>query len=670
MSEESKTVSSGRGKVLDYMWIEKYRSFKNKEFHFDKEYIYSYDPENNILTRKRNEGYIKNFFGKNISVSAIVGKNGSGKTSLLSAIMEIFDGTQNEDLFFICAFKNGDVRVFKEKHLFKFSFEEESEELSLDIGNPPYFPLTWDISCIYYTQALDWSQYSKGKVNITYLSNGRLLRDCEKPNTLNPCHKFFINEFNKQLVFLDDLDNANLGYSIQEAVNFKKPEYVTVAPMYYDHDRIVDDMVSYLEATATYEEKIDLYETFKDAKNFDEFKSESGSSFIEKKFYEGEDRKKVTKFFNRIFSFFTSGNPKDYNSFEECFELYYSGTIFYALCSSFGNRKNSKYSYYLLIKCFIKTIGKDHFNKKEDKWNNLIKLINSIKNEREYKTPRRRDMIDKLYDFMQGFDFNFFLCGVNETYKFDKRDAFSFPVQYNEKSSEKEYPLKIDFKFFFEIYKEISEYFPIFEFSWNLSSGEICRLELYSRLYDEIKKKSIKKQNVLLLLDEADMLLHPAWQQRFVHDITKVFPLLFKGKYVQVIIATHSPIMLSDIPKQNTLFLKDDNTEEPKETFAANIYSLFKESFFLDDGMIGYFAEEKLKELADDIDKMKGNSDSTSIKQRIEMIGDKFVQGHFRELYYEKIGENDIIEAKKAQIADLQKDVDELEKKNNSKRKD
>lgn len=141
-----------------------------------------------------------------------------------------------------------------------------------------------------------------------------------------------------------------------------------------------------------------------------------------------------------------------------------------------------------------------------------------------------------------------------------------------------------------------------------LSSGENALLNFYSVLYELIKDLDENEihNNYILLLDEADLGYHPEWKKRFVNSIVKSLPLFFKFKNqqskIQIIFTTHDPLTLSDIPKQNVLFL-DKNFEgitfvnkENKETFGANIHDLLADSFFISDGLMGDFSKEKIDE--------------------------------------------------------------------------
>lgn len=124
-----------------------------------------------------------------------------------------------------------------------------------------------------------------------------------------------------------------------------------------------------------------------------------------------------------------------------------------------------------------------------------------------------------------------------------------------------------------------SEVFSVIEFEWNgLSSGELALLNLFGRLH-EIKDKV--KDSILLLIDEVDLGLHPEWQRRWVKDVLPIIGniLTVRNKILQIIISTHSPIILSDIYNRDIIFLSD---KTDNQTFGQNIYELFNSSFFLD----------------------------------------------------------------------------------------
>ena len=72
---------------LVYLWVEEYKNIHKQGFNFSPRFRCEYDEEKNELEiidkDETGEFYPKNFFGDNINVTAIVGENGSGKSSLL-----------------------------------------------------------------------------------------------------------------------------------------------------------------------------------------------------------------------------------------------------------------------------------------------------------------------------------------------------------------------------------------------------------------------------------------------------------------------------------------------------------------------------------------------------------------------------------------------------------
>lgn len=170
-----------------------------------------------------------------------------------------------------------------------------------------------------------------------------------------------------------------------------------------------------------------------------------------------------------------------------------------------------------------------------------------------------------------------------------------------------------------------------------LSSGEEICLNLYALLYDAIKIRPKKFASTysphLIILDEAEIGFHPEWQRSFINTLLDFLNSLKVkvGHDYQVVITTHSPILLSDIPSCCCNFLKridDDKTinlrEKIEETFASNVFETYRNSFFLEEGMIGKYAEVKLKKL-----EKKCKIGDSRVEDEIRLIGDQRVQQYF-----------------------------------------
>lgn len=163
----------------------------------------------------------------------------------------------------------------------------------------------------------------------------------------------------------------------------------------------------------------------------------------------------------------------------------------------------------------------------------------------------------------------------------------------------------------------------------HMSSGEMSFLTLFARLYRFVGKVH-EGENVVVFLDEAETTLHPEWQRRLVAYCIRFFEMFLPHRNYQLLFASHSPILLSDVPKGNVCCLYKDNNGscyvrriETDNTFAANIYDLFATSYFLSGGPIGDFAQTKIRELS------KSND-----KRIVDLVGDellkKLLQGKLR----------------------------------------
>lgn len=166
------------------------------------------------------------------------------------------------------------------------------------------------------------------------------------------------------------------------------------------------------------------------------------------------------------------------------------------------------------------------------------------------------------------------------------------------------------------------------DFDWGLSSGEENMLRLFSNLFhifdrdysrgkygecriyndkwaNKIQRRPHECTSVMLFLDEADLTLHPEWQRRLIHVLTAALPLIYPkscAKDMQLILSTHSPLLLGDIPRENICYLGGGRSvgvdAVSEETFGQNIHTLLKDSFFLDNGTVGEFASSKINGVA------------------------------------------------------------------------
>lgn len=192
---------------------------------------------------------------------------------------------------------------------------------------------------------------------------------------------------------------------------------------------------------------------------------------------------------------------------------------------------------------------------------------------------------------------------------------------YNSSNGLLDFPIlpldKIFVEFFIKAFKEKMFYIKYFSISkHNYSSGERRLLDFFTsinaKLNSLINSKIRPKKNILLLIDDFDRDCHPEWQLKLLNETLKGFNKLFSEYNFHIIFSTHSPLMLTDMPKSFILCLESINNminidnrtiNDPiiaevidieSETFGANVYDLYKNSFFLDNVFTGDFAKEKI----------------------------------------------------------------------------
>lgn len=112
----------------------------------------------------------------------------------------------------------------------------------------------------------------------------------------------------------------------------------------------------------------------------------------------------------------------------------------------------------------------------------------------------------------------------------------------------------------------------------------------------------INYRHACVILDELELYFHPEMQRTFIIRLLSGLKQIHLGniKSIHFLMATHSPFILSDIPRSNVLFLNKNGKPEDIEsmhTFGANIHTMLEHSFFLKDGTIGAFAKRIIGEI-------------------------------------------------------------------------
>ena len=183
----------------------------------------------------------------------------------------------------------------------------------------------------------------------------------------------------------------------------------------------------------------------------------------------------------------------------------------------------------------------------------------------------------------------------------------------------------------------------------SFSSGEKQMLNSIGSIIYHLQNLSntasnISYPNVNLIMEEIELYYHPEYQRLFFSRLLDMIKRarLQNIKNINIVFVTHSPFILSDIPKCNVLFLKDGMPKDDMQenTFGANIHSLLKNGFFMPNLPIGEFAYEKINKLfgkmnSGDIDSIDTNynNELEDIYQEILLVGEPFLRNRLLLLY-------------------------------------
>ena len=190
-----------------------------------------------------------------------------------------------------------------------------------------------------------------------------------------------------------------------------------------------------------------------------------------------------------------------------------------------------------------------------------------------------------------------------------------------------------------------------------MSSGErqflyTCSTFIYHilNLLSVQDSRRVRYRNMNLVLDEVEICFHPEYQRQFVFKLIDLLTKLRLTRWcsINILIATHSPFILSDIPQQNILYLENGECANGKvnvNPYAANVNDILHQSFFLKDAFMGEFSLRRIGNLVSEIDNCNTKREVRSaeeLKKEIELVGDKYLSQQLMTLltFKQNLGKN------------------------------
>lgn len=600
---------------LVYLWVEDYKNIYREGFNFSPNFECEFFPiyekyrdengeekeklqDNCELKITPKENPLKDFFGKNINVTAIVGENGSGKSSI-AEILGLF--TWDEDI------NNKSFLVFFNEKEFLFKKRNTGEKIFFTVVNNTKFNykntyIAREVFSIYFANEISTFLNKNKFINLKYYDE-------------------FDANCDKRAYFM-----TNNKLSITKEANLK---YETFNKRFYE----------------LLKEDINIFDYINQKFIFDKFHHELH-------LYE-----------------FGAWIVDDYELLDKLNIKLRGNTIFE---ESIGDSNYESIFLKIIILFRLSFIKKSI--KKEIK-------INDLKNRFSKKIINIDD-----YEYI-----NNIIDGTSKDSVYDRKNIIEILERYQyvdgEIWIEKDYhEIKENIHYENKLLKVLIENFNRMNFfnssdrEYNylsLSTGEKEYLNLLTNYIYNLKKLEDNKKFVFIF-DEPDLGLHPSWQKRLVNDIL-YYANIHKYNKLQLIMSSHSPFILSDLPKQNVIFLeKDEKTgncinasnKVDINPFGANIHTLLSHGFFMKNGLMGEFAKNKIDEV---IKYLNTNQKSTITNDKeaqniINIIGEPIIKKELQRMLKNKteLESHENVAKIQDEIEVLKKRIEELEKKKNN----
>ncbi|QIR75117.1 AAA family ATPase [Sulfurospirillum diekertiae] len=233
---------------LVYLWVGKYNNFEKQGFSFNGKYQCIYDETTNQLTITENK-YFLNIFPKNINITAIVGKNGSGKSNLLHCIIGgIFQNNNNwrgiENLFFVLKGDDSFYIAKDDDTKAPTNFKTLSLE---DVKKYLYFSL-FDFSLVQPPLWNEWDNYKKNyslEPSVDYQGSGPNGLSKVTPigfdANLSSLATYFYKYIDNKILIqnsIDKYDIIKIKYKRKININFLEFEKNVILKYYENHDTL------------------------------------------------------------------------------------------------------------------------------------------------------------------------------------------------------------------------------------------------------------------------------------------------------------------------------------------------------------------------------------------------------------------------------------------------
>ena len=651
----------------------------NSPYIFCKNYeLFKQNDKNQFFIKKLDNGIGNDFFlydkkhnHSMINISAIVGKNGSGKSALIDIILRLINNiaythieSGKANINFIKGIKAQLYFSIDDKFYLVQQDDDEIKNISL------YKLISEEVK-------QHWKKLSNTKKILsesffyTILMNYSLYAF----NTLEYKEEWEQQE-NEETCWLKGLFHKNDGYQTPVVLNPMRTK--GNIDINRENSLAKDRLISLFFNEK--EGKNSIFTTINSNTNVNSISINPDTDGVKRKLNNliaelGNNQTKeiISKFVERV-------KPKIIEAWQKKYEFKHI------------NGRNKEYELatdYLVYKTIsISHTYKDQLNRSiqsipiKKKRPNFREYLNLSNLENKYDNKRINDLVNELYNESSHITFKLrqtlaFLVFRHFKTKNEKLsikiDDFAKTIE-NHRNNKWKYIDFVPAPFFnTEIILENKINKEIFPFS-KLSSGEKQLIYSASSILYHIRNlnsisgnlRRIKYKYINIILDEIELYFHPEFQRKYIDYLIRcINSINFKEiESINIIMSTHSPFILSDIPESNVLFLSEGKSQKGiSETFGANIHKLYKNNFFIEGMPIGEFAKNKIEELFKKSRKIKKRE--PELYNEIRLVGEQLLRSQLLKLYNQN--SSDDLNQK---VNELEKEIKVLREKVNDKNTD
>lgn len=579
-----------------YLYVESYKVLQNQEISLSSHFSINKNGYSFEVFKTEIE---PDFYAEGLDITSLFGKNGSGKSTSIELIMKMTSNSICNECDFMAIFEDNNTLYYSSNIKFASVFSnyydcvriDENTQFNYNKKNVIYFshsiePLSASIihRSKNFTNLINCSNQAK----ISSLANKKFQREQVKE-----CFEL-LSHYNMNKFGINNVPMIGASYPVSEIHQLISKINKVIFNLINDLMKNDNEALANIDDSSLLSIDNSLYRIDENSITMWHYYNKSGrdsnilfnldSIFTSKKIK--DISKSLIKHSDRYIDLLISMNDLlDYST---------------ELSNSIGNSKNidrehDKIASLGLLDIYLKT---------------LLGEITALNLEREISKKNifkhhYKNIATKNRSNIERYELHQLSSFIQKTLN-DNDDGIFHISSYDE------------FQFIDELINHNLNIFSNLELKWNgISSGQYSLLVMLSRLY----KQCLTGNDLIIFIDEGESNLHPEWQRTYINDLVSFFSRVKnKSQKIQLIITSHSPFVLSDLPSQSINFIGSKKTKN--HLFGSNIFDIYNKGFLLE-RTIGQFSYEKIQSV---IESIRSNTFTQQDERTIDMIGDEFIK--------------------------------------------